>query len=666
MSRLATAERIAAAARIWRNEALRVAMLLALVAVAVSASGMLVRVDHLLFDVGQRLNWRPAATDEVLIVAIDEDSLDQLGHWPWPRDRHARLLRLLCAARPAAIGIDIAFSEPAGDRHTDRELAEALAACGNVVLPLVVEVTRNGGQLLETPPILPLAAAAAGLGRIGVRLGEDGIARAVDLREGLGAATWPLLAEEVLRVARRLPAAAAAADRQAAEVPAALSHLLLREDLRRIRFAGPPGTLPRIPYASLLQGNVPPELVAGRIVLIGVTATGLGDFVPTPVSAESQPMPGVEVLANVLLAMRDGQLIRDLPRLPALLLAAFLAGVPMLWLPRLMPLPGLLLSTTWVLALGLACALLPMLCNWWFAPSGALLAGLFAFPVWGWRRLEAARRHLDEELRQLQATLPASRGVGVVADEIGRLGFEQRIALVQTAQARMRTLAAERSETLAFISHDLRAPLANAVDQLESAGGADARRLLPQLRRALGMAQSFLWLARAEALDTRQMRPLDLAFLLHQATDEVYAVAAQRQLQLRREIPDAVVWVVGDFEAIERSAINLLDNALRHAPAGSEVGIGVQRLPAEALRFWVENEGAEPGAAQRARLFRRFSRGDGARSGAGAGLGLYFVRTVAERHGGAAGVDHAAGRIRFWVALPAAADPPPEAGGPNV
>jgi len=211
MSRLATAERIAAAARIWRNEALRVAMLLALVAVAVSASGMLVRVDHLLFDVGQRLNWRPAATDEVLIVAIDEDSLDQLGHWPWPRDRHARLLRLLCAARPAAIGIDIAFSEPAGDRHTDRELAEALAACGNVVLPLVVEVTRNGGQLLETPPILPLAAAAAGLGRIGVRLGEDGIARAVDLREGLGAATWPLLAEEVLRVARRLPAAAAAA-----------------------------------------------------------------------------------------------------------------------------------------------------------------------------------------------------------------------------------------------------------------------------------------------------------------------------------------------------------------------------------------------------------------------------------------------------------------------
>lgn len=657
--------------QVWRNEALRIALLLALIAVGVSASGILVRVDHLLFDVGQRLNWRPTPSP-VLIVAIDEDSLDQLGRWPWPRERHARLLRLLCAARPAAIGLDIAFTEPGDDRHADRQLAEAVAECGNVVLPLVIEVTRSGGQLLESPPIRTLAAAAAGIGRIGVRLDEDGIARSVDLREGLGSATWPLLAEEVLRVARQLPAAAvptaAAADaarQQAAAAPVEASHHLVRQELRRLSFAGPPGTLPRVPYASLLQGRLPPELFSGRIVLIGATATGLGDFVPTPVSANSQPMPGVEVLGNVILAMRDGQLIRDLPPLPALLLTALLATVPMLWLPRLMPLPGLLLSTAWLVGMGLACALLPVFCNWWLAPGGALLAGVFAFPVWGWRRLEAARRHLDQELRQLRAILPASRGGGA-ADEIGRLGFEQRIALVQTAQQTMQALAAERNETLAFISHDLRAPLASAVSQLEIAGGADARHLLPQLRRALGMAQSFLWLARAEALDARQMRPLDLAFLLQQAVDEMYALARQRELRLRREIPEDVVWVVADFEAIERSAINLLDNALRHAPAGSAVVIGLQRLAAGKLCFWVDNEGAAPSADQRERMFRRFSRGETVQNGAGAGLGLYFVRTVAERHGGAAGVDAAAGRIRFWVELPAAVDAAPEAGGLDV
>jgi CHASE2 domain-containing sensor protein len=79
-------------------------------------------------------------------------------------------------------------------------LAESIARCGKVVLPLVIESTRSGGQLLESPPIAPLLAAAAGIGRVGVHLDEDGIARSVFLREGVGAAAWPLLAEEVLRL----------------------------------------------------------------------------------------------------------------------------------------------------------------------------------------------------------------------------------------------------------------------------------------------------------------------------------------------------------------------------------------------------------------------------------------------------------------------------------
>jgi signal transduction histidine kinase len=512
----------------------------------------------------------------------------------------------------------------------------------------VIENSGAGGQLLESPPLPDLAAAAVGLGRVGARLDDDGIARAVDLREGVGAAVWPLFAEELLRVARRQPMPVVAA-----YIPQA-GPGLVREGLRRIAFAGPPGTIPRISYARVLEGNVPPEVFAGKTVLVGATAIGLGDFLPTPVSAHGQPMPGVELQANAWLSMRDNHLSRSVPGWLGTLSCAALALVPLLWLRRLMPLPGLLASVLWVAVVGIASALLPSLFNLWFAPTGALVAGLSAFPLWSWRRLEAARLHLDQELLQLGANLPRTDVERDSSDEVRGLGFEQRIAWVQAAQRRMQRLETQRNEALAFISHDLRAPLASAVQRLESEPFCESEQLLPVLRRAQCMAQDFLQLARAEALDPRQMKTLDLVSLLHQAVDEVWSLARRNDQQIRRLLPDDPVWVKGDFAALERCAINLLQNAVTYASAGTQIGIGLDRLP-EGIRFWVENEGAELVEEQRTRLFQRFSRGEkGLGNATSTGLGLYYVRTVAEKHGGTAGVECAAGKVRFWIRLPAA------------
>ena len=618
-----------------------VALLLVLIALSISLSGVLTRVDHLVFDVGQRLNRR-TALEGIVIVAVDEASLERIGRWPWSREVHARLLTTLCAARPAVIGVDIAFSERSAEPAADAALAQAMANCGNVVLPLVIETPGVGGQLLESPPIAELVAVAAGLGRIGVRLDEDGIARAVDLREGVGSASWPLLAEELLRVARQSPKAVSENAWQEGGFG------LKREDSRRLEFAGPPGSLPRISYARVLEGKVPPATFAGKTVLIGATAVGLGDFLPTPVSAQAQPMSGVEVQGNVWLSLRDQHLITLLPVWGSALMCAVLSVVPLLWLPRLMPLPGLLLSTLWLLLLGLASGLLPGWSQLWFAPSGALVAGLSAFPLWSWRRLEAARRHLDQELRQLGAG-------GLKIDSPGamrRLGFEQRIAWVQAAQQRMQQLEMQRNEALAFISHDLRSPLASAVQRLESDPACNSALLLPSLRRAQAMAQDFLQLARADALDPRQMKELDLGAVLHQAADELYAQAQRRGQGFVRILPDEPVWVRGDFDALERCAINLLQNALTYGPEGALIGIGLEPQSG-GIRFWVENEGEELGEEQIGRLFQRFSRGSGGASNpASSGLGLYYVRTVAEKHGGRAGVQCNHGKIRFWLVLP--------------
>jgi signal transduction histidine kinase len=76
------------------------------------------------------------------------------------------------------------------------------------------------------------------------------------------------------------------------------------------------------------------------------------------------------------------------------------------------------------------------------------------------------------------------------------------------------------------------------------------------------------------------------------------------------------------------------------------------------VRFWVENEARQQDAEQLSHLFKKFRRGEDHggedRRAGGAGLGLYYVRTVARKHGGQVGAECAGGKIRFWVEFPQA------------
>ncbi len=640
----------------WRPrlEVLRIGALLLTLGLGLALSGWLQRLDHQVFDLGQRLQ-PVTAPQAVVIVAIDHHSLDRIGAWPWPRATDARLADAVCKAGAAAVGFDIALTEAGNDPAGNAALAQSLRACGRVALPVVLDTTRGGGQIVEDLPIPELASAAAGLGRVGVQLDSDGVARSVYLWEGVGAPAWPLLAQTLLSIAHQ-PVRGSVPQPAHSAVPAH-PYALAARDLRLLRFVGPRGTVPSLSASAVLDGAIPPDSLRGKIVLIGATAAGLGDFFATPVTALGAPLPGVEVLANTVLALRDGSLIRVLPTILSLALTALLALVPLLWLPRLMPLAGLLASMAWVLALLLAAAALPMVLGWWWPPTAALAAGFLAYPLWGWRRLEAARRHLDWELRQLRQ---AGRGpAGASPDAVRkRLSFESRILEVQAAQERLRELQIRRDDALAFISHDVRAPLAAAVQQLQS-DQLDARareRLLGQLRRAHDLAQGFLNLTRAQALEPSALTELDLGAVLHQAADFAYDEALERGVRFARRLPDEPIWVRGDFDALERLAGNLLRNAVQHSPAGSTVTLEATLSP-QTVRFWVRDQGAGLTPEQSSQLFQRFARGVADRasggSGSSTGLGLYYARLVAEKHAGKVGADSApGGGASFWVELP--------------
>ena len=79
----------------------------------------------------------PAPRDDIVIVAIDDASLQSVGRWPWRRSVHAQLIARIAAQHPKALGVDVLFSEPDLQHpEDDAQLAQAIAQAGNVVLPV--------------------------------------------------------------------------------------------------------------------------------------------------------------------------------------------------------------------------------------------------------------------------------------------------------------------------------------------------------------------------------------------------------------------------------------------------------------------------------------------------------------------------------------------------
>ena len=114
-------------------------LLLPVFAVVLVSTNWLYRWDLLFYD-WNLAAWSRAAADDIVIIAIDEQSLRELGRWPWSRRIHAELIRKLSAANPKAIALDIVFAEPdAADPAADAALAAALAANGRVALPVLNE-----------------------------------------------------------------------------------------------------------------------------------------------------------------------------------------------------------------------------------------------------------------------------------------------------------------------------------------------------------------------------------------------------------------------------------------------------------------------------------------------------------------------------------------------
>ena len=468
-------------ARTWRkrvlDEWLVIALLLTSFTLFALHGAWFSRVEQTVYDQALSL-WKRPAQGDIVIVGIDEDSLKQLGRWPWARAIHATLLGKLTQAQAKAVVLDIVLTEPdLRDPKQDQLLAESIRANAKVVLPLL-QKNNEGAPVGEALPAPLLGLAAAGVGHISTRFDSDGVLRSVFLRAGFRAPRHPLLALAALEVAEpgRIESVEIMMSPSATSVAADRENLSpdavwVLDRQYRIPFAGPPKHFKQISYIDVLRGDVALDEFRHKIVLVGMTAPSMGDEFPTPLSGDSgtatgssfgqsheaRAMPGIEIHANTLQGLREGINLQEASfaatsAVSLILILGLFAGF--LWLS---PSQSIILTAGLCVAAVIGSALLFRLGQFWISPVVAVMAMVLAHPLWSWRKLHATQRYFDEELSRLKlersvvapdaglAILPnSSPGLPILSKIRGAFFtqdvVEKRIASVRDATQLLRNL----------------------------------------------------------------------------------------------------------------------------------------------------------------------------------------------------------------------------------
>ncbi len=406
----------------YRGQPVLFGLFLLALCLLLSSTHALKRWDCTLYDLFAGVLQRPAAED-IVLVAVDEHSLTALGRWPWPRRLHAELIDKLSRGGAKIVGLDILFAEPSSDGpEDDALLADSISKNGRVVLPLINESARAGAPLKLTGPLPVLAEAAAGLGHVDVELDEDGIVRHAFLKAGPGRADLPAFSLEMLTlvspdIQQHLPGL------RNPMPEAASSDSWIRDYKILIPYAGPPGHFRRISYADFLAPSFDPAVVRDAYVFIGVTALGLGDGLPTPVSGNSVSMPGVELNATLFDTLRSNLAILPMTMLMQLVVSGILILAPVFLYPRMRAGWSLAVAAVFLALTLLTAFLLLRFLQLWFPPVTALVTLVLGYLLWTWRRLEWTVNELAREKNQAQVTLH-SIGDGVIStDGSGRVQY---------------------------------------------------------------------------------------------------------------------------------------------------------------------------------------------------------------------------------------------------
>lgn len=300
-----------------------VSITVAIVALYLLSPAFLEIVELKALDVRFKSRPRIKPGDEVVILTIDEKSLDELGRWPWPRSIIARLIDSLTAYEVKVMGFDIVFAEPSQDKKEDARLAKAVKDSGRVILGHYfsfgrenhgiegreldnyydVKTMGNGQNITSGDGIVgnieQIAEGAAGFGYFNIVPDVDGGVRWDPLAINYRDRYYPPLALQTLRhYLGDPPLSITLADFGVARLKLGNLSIPIDEEGRMIvNYYGGQKTFPHYSISDAIFNRIPREQLKDKIVLIGSTAVGIYDMRVTPFEAT---YPGVEIHATVI------------------------------------------------------------------------------------------------------------------------------------------------------------------------------------------------------------------------------------------------------------------------------------------------------------------------------------------------------------------------------
>ncbi len=306
-------------------------------ALALMQTGLFQRVENLTLDERTKLRSHfdtLTRSDDLALICIDETSIHDVGQWPWNREVHGDLLRLLSRVRPSVVSWDLLFTEPTpaddyfaagiplhrsvvlgavGDEDPQEGLTPAAAAQAGMHWPVLTRVEGDRSAVLSSPTMLaPVGklGAMAGIGFVDTPPGPDGVRRSAPLVVRIGDQIYPTLSlATLMQYWGARPENVTVRLGEAIVIDAPLGHRRIpvdrsgayiinyRHDLKGFYTYGYSETWVELQRRFVAHKSTAIPIVSGRMLLVGQVAEGLSDFGPTPFAPLT---PLMLVHANVI------------------------------------------------------------------------------------------------------------------------------------------------------------------------------------------------------------------------------------------------------------------------------------------------------------------------------------------------------------------------------